>query len=145
MSDPQSDCELLLGAVMPFAEQMLTEHGEFFPFAASMSPSGECTMVAIMDDDLGDDPEPSELIARFVEHLQASANSGEFKATAIVYDALTIPPEKTQKQDTVICDLDHRDGFSAKVCFPYSIDEGTLEIEEPFASEGENSIFGASS
>jgi len=143
MSDPRTDCELLLGAVMPFAEQMLAEHGEFFPFAASMSPSGECEMVAIMDDDDEDQPDPEELITKFVEHFRNNADSGTFKATAIVYDALTVPPEKTQKQNTVICSLDHRDGFSAHVCFPYSLDEGNLELEEPFASEGDDSIFGA--
>jgi hypothetical protein len=141
MSDPQTDCEMLLGALMPFAEQMLTEHGEFYPFAATMSPEGECSMVGFEDEE-NDEPEPAELIAIFTEQFRREASFGEFKATAIVYNGVTVPPGKAVEQDTVICAVDHRDGFSAKVCFPYSIDdEGQVEIEDPFAAAGENKIF----
>src|SRR6188472_2063185 len=101
MSDPQTDCEMLLGALMPFAEQMLTEHGEFYPFAATMSPAGECSMVGFEDED-DDQPEPADLIAMFIEQFRTEANSGEFKATAIVYNGATVPPGKAEQQDTVI-------------------------------------------
>lgn len=144
MTDPKTDCEMLLGALMPFAEQMLAEHGEFYPFAASMSPLGECRMEAIADDiDDDDHPRPAELIEKFVEQFRSRSQSGEFKATAIVYDSLTVPPGKSEKQDTVICAVDHQDNFSAKICFPYAIADGKVGMEDPYAAAGDNRIFSA--
>jgi len=35
------DLDQLLNAVLPFAQQMLSKHGEFFPFGASMTIDGE--------------------------------------------------------------------------------------------------------
>jgi hypothetical protein len=34
----KDDCNQLLNAALPFAEQMLREHGEFLPFGAQMLP-----------------------------------------------------------------------------------------------------------
>jgi len=141
MSDPQTDCEQLLGALIPFVEEMLAEHGEFFPVGAVMSPDGECELAAVSDDE--EEAECEELIEMFESQFRAGADSGEYKATAIIFDALTIPPDKEEKQDTIICLLDHRDDYSVKVCFPYSVNEGELELEDPFAVEGEHKIFGA--
>jgi hypothetical protein len=33
MIDPKADCEELMNRVVPFAQQMLTTYGEFFPSA----------------------------------------------------------------------------------------------------------------
>jgi len=143
MSKAQSDCEQLLGVLMPFAEQMLTEHGEFFPFGATMSPAGECALAAAMDGE-EDQPESADLIEMMMHQFCAGAKAGEYMATAIVFDALTVPPGKSDKQDTVICALDHRDDYSVKVCFPYSIDgDGELTVDDPFAVEGDYIVFGA--
>jgi hypothetical protein len=140
MSDAKTDCEMLLGALMPFAEKMLAEHGDFFPFAAAMSESGECEMAAVADD--GEEPSPRELIDLFVEQFHTEAKTGEFKATAIIYNAKTIAPGKTEEENTMIGSVDHRDGFSAKICFPYSLESGKLKLQKPYVAAGENRIFG---
>jgi hypothetical protein len=140
MSDPKTDCEMLLGALLPFAEKMLAEHGEFYPFAATMSDAGECEMAAVADD--GEEPSPQQLIDLYVEQFRTEAKTGEFKATAIIYHATTIPPGKTQEENTVIGAVDHRGGFSAKICFPYSLQAGQLKLQKPYAAAGNNQIFG---
>jgi hypothetical protein len=40
----KADAETLLNAVMPFAERMLAEHGEFYPYGAAMKPDGEIVL-----------------------------------------------------------------------------------------------------
>jgi len=140
MSDPKTECEMLIGALLPFAEQMLREHGEFYPYAATMSLSDECAMAAIAED--GEEPSPSELITKYKELFRSESESGEFKATAIVYMGLTMPPGKPEQQNTVICAVEHRDGFCAKVCFPYTLDASrNLEMLEPFATAADSEIF----
>jgi hypothetical protein len=45
----KADCEELMNAVLPFAEKMLGEQGEFFPYGGAMRPNGEIVSVAGYD------------------------------------------------------------------------------------------------
>ena len=45
----KADCEVLLNAVLPFAEKMLGEHGEFSPYGGAMRPNGEIISVSGYD------------------------------------------------------------------------------------------------
>src|ERR1700742_3938801 len=98
MSQAQSDCEELLGALMPFVSQMLSEHGEFYPVGALMTADGECQLVAVEDDSEDDRPDPTDLLEMFELGFIEGSKGGDQKATAVIYDALTIPPDKTEKQ-----------------------------------------------
>jgi hypothetical protein len=42
----KSECEVLLNEAMPFAESMLREHGEFYPYGYEMMTAGEVKQVA---------------------------------------------------------------------------------------------------
>jgi len=41
MTRAGSECESLMSAVLPFAEQMLREHGEFFPYGVALKVDGQ--------------------------------------------------------------------------------------------------------
>ena len=140
MADPKTECEELMNAVLPFAEEMLTKYREFFPFGGTMSADGG---IAHTGGWAGDEhPASTEVIELLEKQFRALAQSGECKATALVYDIRTIPPGKEEKQDAIAVALDHRDDYSVVVFFPYSFTSGGhLEIESPFATRGENKIF----
>ena len=140
MTDPKAECEDVMNAVLPFAEEMLTKHSEFFPFGGTMSADGE---IAHTGGWTGDEhPASTEVIELLENGFRAGAARGEYKATALVYDIRTIPPGKEEKQDAIAVALDHRDDYSVVVIFPYSFTlDGQLEIEAPFATRGENKIF----
>lgn len=139
-TDAKSDCESLLNALMPLAEQMLSQHGEFFPFGGTMSSTGEIAQSAAST---GEERPPSQaLIDQLRAGFRAAAERGEIRATAIVYDTLVVPPGKTSKQDAVTVALDHRDDYSVLVVFPYSrTPDGTVQIDPPFASQGSGEVF----
>ena len=140
MSDPKAQCEDVMNAVLPFAEEMLTKHREFYPFGGTMSADGEIAHTGGWTGD--EQPESSEVIDLLEKAFRAAAARGEYKATALVYDIRTIPPGKHDKQDAIAVALDHRDKYSVIVIFPYSFaPNGQLEIDAPFASQGENKIF----
>ncbi len=61
MSDPKADCEALMNSVLPFAEQMLTTHGEFIPFGGAMRPDGR--LVSIAGYDGNEHPKSVDVIA----------------------------------------------------------------------------------
>lgn len=45
----KAECEEIMNALIPFAQQMLEKHGEFFPFGGTMKNNGEVTQVAGYD------------------------------------------------------------------------------------------------
>ena len=139
---PREDCEELMNLVVPFAQKMLQERRAFAPFGATMAPSGQ--IAGAMGDTAGEKPDVNQLISLLELGFHQGASEGKYKATAIVVDMVIIPPGKSAKQDGVAVRLDHRDGYSVIVGFPYSFsDKGELVMEPPFATEGAHQIFPA--
>lgn len=139
---PKEDCEELMNLVVPFAQKMLQERRAFAPFGATMAPSGQ---IAGAMAGAGDEkPDVNQLISVLELGFHQGASEGKYKATAIVVDMVIIPPGKSAKQDGVAVRLDHREGYSVIVGFPYSFtDKGELVMETPFATEGAHQIFPA--
>jgi hypothetical protein len=140
MTNAKSDAETLMNAVLPFAEKMLSEHSEFFPYGAAMKPDGEIVSVAGYDG--REQPPSQEIIDLLNAELRKDVALGMYKATAVVYDVRVAPPGSKAKSDAIAVALDHRDDYSVVVLFPYSISNRTLNIGAPFAEEGAHEIFG---
>ncbi len=140
INTPKAECEALLNSVMPFAEKMLTQHREFYPFGAAMLKDGKITAISSWTED--EQPSSTEVIELLKKGFKSGASKGEYKATVLVCDIRTIPPGSDKKRDAVSVELDHRDNYSAIVIFPYSFSsDSTLRLEQPFALKGENKIF----
>jgi len=140
MPTPKSQCEDLLNAVLPFAKKMLSEHGEFYPYGASMKPDGTIAEDGVYTD--REHPQSQELIDRLRNAFRAEAKNGEIIASATVYDVRTTPPGGTAKTDAIAVELDHRDAYSVLVLIPYTISAGTVRFAESFAQKGSFRIFG---
>jgi hypothetical protein len=140
MKGPKEECEDLMNSVLPFAQQMLTQYREFHPFGGAMALDGEIVSVGA---DSGDEhPAAQELISVLEEGFRDGARTGKYKATALVVDMLVVPPGRDAKQDAIAVRLDHLDGYSVIVVFPYVIDaSGSVTIETPYAGKGERRIF----
>jgi hypothetical protein len=141
MGNPKADCEALMNSVLPFAEQMLTTLGEFHPFGGAMRSDGQLVSIAGY---VGNErPQPVDAITLMKGAFVAAARSGEYKATAIVYDARVTLPSTEEKSDAIAVSLDHRESYSVIVLFPYKIDGGKPILGTAFAQEGEADIFPA--
>src|SRR5580698_9719074 len=139
--NPKDECDLLVNVVVPFARQMLSQHHGFFPFGATLSPSGAVSRTEAPE---GDEP-PRELIAFIEQGFIDGAQQGLYKATALALDVKTVPPGMKDKRNAVEVRLDHRNGYSARVVFPYSYSlSGELTFDSPFAVPGEKKIFAPS-
>ncbi len=137
MTRCKEDCEALMSAVLPVAEQILSEHRTLQPFGSTMSSAGEIVQVG------GWSAEPLASSATQVAELEASfrdgAVRGELRATALLH---VVPAVAPSTGEAVAVRLDHKDEYSIIVTFPYRFSEaGELVIEEPFAGVGESLIF----
>lgn len=140
MTSPKSECERLMNAILPFAQQMLQKHGEFFPYGGAINPAG--AIVGVATDAGRANPTSDEVIATTKKCFIAGAKRGEYRATALVYDCRVPIPETGKKGDAIAVALDHEDAYSVTVFFPYVIEKHRVVIGDVFASEGDYGIFG---
>jgi hypothetical protein len=142
MTTPKTDCEALLSSVLPFAEEMLRRYGEFHPYGGAMRPDGE--LVSIAGYDGSERPPSTETIKLLKGGFRTAARERQFKATALVYDVKVTLPGDMEKSDAIAVSLNHRDGYSVIVLFPYRIDRSGPILGSPIAQEGEADIFSSS-
>jgi hypothetical protein len=140
MKTPKEECEELMNAVLPFAQRMLSRYRGFFPFGGAMGLDGK--IIAVAGGTGSEHPASQEVTAVLEEGFREGARTGKYKATALVSDMLVVPPREAVKRDAIAVRLDHRDGYSVVVVFPYTIGPGgDVAIEAPYVAKGDRRIF----
>jgi hypothetical protein len=138
---PKEECEALMNALVPVAEQLLSKYREFYPFGGTMSVDGKIAPSAGYTGE--EHPDSQALIDVLEKAFRDGAKRQLYKATAIVVDVRTIPPGKKDKQDAVEFRLDHVSGYSVRVLLPYAFSQGgKLQFAPSFAARGDQRIFG---
>jgi hypothetical protein len=132
--------EMLIGAALPFAQQMLKAHGEYFPFGATMDAQGKISQVGA--DTGSEHPASADIIALLKGAYRKNGLEEKIIACALVYDVRTVPPGATEKSDAVAIDLNHRDGLSVTMYYPYRIEaDKSVVFGTAFAAKGPSDIF----
>jgi hypothetical protein len=133
-SQAQADLDGLLGAVLPFAEQQLARHGEFFPFGAAISEDGQLALLGA-GPALGARPE-SEAVLHFLYQGARDPASG-YRAAAFAADVIV------DGSDAVRVELEHRDGSVLVVLVPYQQDtpQGAITFGQMRASPGQARVW----
>ncbi len=111
------DFDTLLNALAPFAKQMLSQHGEFYPFGAAMAPDGQVTAHAGYEG--SEQPETQAVIDLLTQAFRQQAAAGEIRAAGLCKDIRTIAPGQTEKTDALCFKLEHQTGEAITVCIPY--------------------------
>ncbi|HLY99183.1 MAG TPA: hypothetical protein VKT33_08985 [Candidatus Angelobacter sp.] len=135
------DLDELLNALVPFAQKMLQERGEFYPFGASMQSDGTISLVSANADG-SEFPKSTDLIELMEMCLQKEAKSGKIKASGICMDVRVIEPGKSDKTDAIRVDLEHKEGQVVSVFLPY--EKGPAQkvtYGKIFASSAKQKIF----
>lgn len=138
MQEGKEESQELMDAVLPLAEKLLSEHGEFFPYGGAMTPDGKIVSVAAYDGD--EHPPSSEVISMFHKAFYTAAKNKEYKATALVYD-VRVQLANGQPSDALTIELDHESGYSIVVLLPYTLSNGQLQYGEISAQAGEDNVF----
>ncbi len=135
----KQECEKLLNGVLPVAERMLSQHREIRPFAIALTRDGQ---VISTHRHAGERrPSSRNSVAVLEKGLQQGAQSGRYKATALVLGTLVVPPGGNVEQHAIAMRLDHRGGYSVVVFYPYVLGADSLAIERPFSVWGDQNIF----
>jgi hypothetical protein len=108
----QSDFDGLLNVVLPFAEQLLSARGEFFPFGSAVELDGDAVMVAA-DPALGERPDSNAVLDALYDGSKASRDSR--RAFAFVADV------RANGGDAIRIELEHHEGATLTLLVPYSL------------------------
>jgi hypothetical protein len=137
---PKQESETLLNGVLPFAEKMLREHGEFYPYGGYIDNEGKIVYVGADDPDT-DYPKSSDLIYVLRSSFREMVSSSKCRAVAIVFNVKVKLPVSNIESDAIQVCVDHIANYSAQVFFPYRISQGEVVYGETFAQEGKHDIF----
>jgi hypothetical protein len=134
------DLNQLLNSLLPFAERMLAEHGEFFPFGRTMKPDGEIAAAGAYD---GDEHPPSQsVIDLLTQAFRQEARNGELRAAGICHDVRTIPPGQSEKCDAICASMEHQSGEAVNVFVPYQkTGKGDIQYGQIFATGRTSQFF----
>lgn len=137
---PKQDVEKLMNELIPFAKRMLSERGEFYPFGGYMKLDGG--IVNVGAEQVGTDmPKSTDLFQVLKRSFQEKARCNECRATAILVDVRIIPPNRSEKSDAIQVLLDHKDGYTAEVFYPYLGENDAIVYGAIFAQRGDGEIF----
>jgi hypothetical protein len=135
------ELEEVLNALLPFAQRMLQEYGEFHPFGASMRSDGTISLIGA-DVDGSEFPKSTDLIELMEAGLLKDAKSGKIKASGICMDVRVMEPDKSEKTDAIRVDLEHKEGQVVSVFLPYEKGPAQKVIYgKIFASSADRKIF----
>jgi hypothetical protein len=139
MPQPTDEIQELLNFLLPFAERMLSQHGEFYPYAAALDSDGAVSAVGI---DMHDDsPDVGELLIALHQGLRERAAEGAIRASGIAADVTLTDPDSGETTDAVQVELDHADADAVDIFVPYETKAEGIEFGELVAAEGREPVF----
>lgn len=139
-SDEMRDISYLIDQSFPFVEDMLQEHGEFFPFSFSLS--NDNTVVAVGRHDGDENPDSNVVIEGLKEVLRLEAKNRKIKAISIFYDVRITDPKTNQKSDAVAVFVEHKDSVGAfTFYYPYELTDKEVLFGDCFANAAAREVF----
>lgn len=136
---PKEQCEILLDKLLPFAEQQMKKHREFYPFAAVLLMDDSVELTASYDGN--EHPEPKAVLEDLKQIHKQLAADGKIKASGIVWNA-GVTLEDGKPTDAIIASLEHKDDYSVIVGTPYKIGLfKKVTFGNLFAMQGKHDIF----
>jgi hypothetical protein len=139
MAEPTDEIQELLNFLLPFAERMLSEHGEFYPYAAALGSDGELNAVGTDVDD--DSADVGEVLLALHDGLREQAAEGEIRASGIAADVTLTDPDSGETTDAVQVELDHAEADAVDIFVPYEAEGEGVKFGDLVAAEGRTPIF----
>jgi hypothetical protein len=138
MADPKDEIQQLLNYLLPYAEEMLSKDGEFYPYAATMDAGGEVQAVSAAS---GERPDVGELLLALHAELRDQAAGGAIRASGIAADVTLTDPDSGETTDAVQLELDHADADAVDIYVPYVSSSEGVTFGELVAAQGREPVF----
>jgi hypothetical protein len=134
------DLNALSNDLLPFAQRMLAEFGEFLPFGGKITADGEHVSVGAKG---SSEPSKSkELIDIMTDTFRREAAEGKIRAAGICFDVRVVPPGQVDKTDAIELSLEREGGDAVEVFVPYALlPDGEVTYGDMFESTRTPTMF----
>jgi hypothetical protein len=139
MAEPTEEIQELLNVLLPRAERMLAEHGEFYPYAVALEAGGE--IAAVTPEVEEDRPDVASLLVTLHADLREQAAEGSIRASGIAADVTLTDPDTGETTDAVQVELDHADADPVDIYVPYSSQGDGVQFGQLVAAQGREPVF----
>jgi hypothetical protein len=139
MTAASDEIQELVNFLLPHAERMLSEHGEFYPYAAAVDSAGSIEPLGPAVE--SDDPDVSDILVALHADLREQAAEGTIRASGIAADVTLTDPDSGETTDAVQIELDHAEGDAVDVYVPYEREGDGVKFGELVAAEGREPVF----
>ena len=102
----KQDIQKIINYSHDFAELMLNEGREFYPFGAAIDNEGELKPVAFVDDET-DMPESQNVIDELIMHFETDLKNNNIRAYGVTYDVRVKDEDQLVVSDAVLIDIVH--------------------------------------
>jgi hypothetical protein len=133
------DIQKLLDSTFSFVEDLLKNHGEFFPLATALKLDDSIAQIATYDGN--ERPLSVNLISDIKNAIRAKKE--DYKAIAIFYDVKAVDPDTKIKTDAIAIFVETRnDKTSFTFYYPYQLTKDKkLNFSDPWKSKIDKEIF----
>ncbi|GEO05914.1 hypothetical protein AAE02nite_35780 [Adhaeribacter aerolatus] len=133
----KSDIEKLIGYSVEFAENLLLDSGEYYPFGSKISSSGKFTPVSFFEDE--EYPESQKIINELTSAFEEAFNKNKVRAYSIAYDVRVQNEKYNLPKDAILISIKHENVEGKLIYYyPYKfVNKKKLEFLEPW---GEHEI-----
>ena len=119
----QKDIQNIIDYSHNFAETMLNNGKEYYPFGAKIDNNGELIAVGYKDNET-DFPESQKVIDELIAEFEQELNNGQIRAYGLTYDVRVQTKSLKDKTDAILIDIYHRNSNEIpKYYFTYSWNE----------------------
>ncbi|MEO0974910.1 MAG: hypothetical protein AAFX85_17620 [Pseudomonadota bacterium] len=141
VTEPTKPLESLVEHAGSFAQLMLDNFGEFYPFGCSLDVEGEINTVAACEEEYN--PVSQNLIERLREGARHANQAHEITATAVVYDARVQIRDRNIDSDAVVIEVDQSPDDPSIVFMLYQRRSGNIEYGDVLVQPGTGEQYGA--
>ena len=121
--DIERDIQNIIDYSHKFAEKMLNNGKEYYPFGAKIDNNGELIAVGYKDNE-SDFPESQKVINKLTADFEQELNNGQIRAYGLTYDVRVQTDSLKDKTDAILIDICHRNSNEIpKYYFTYSWNE----------------------
>ena len=139
MRGASDEIQELVNFLLPHAERMLSEHGEFYPYAAAVDSAGTIEPVGPAVE--AEDPDVGDILVALHADRREQAAEGTIRASGIAADVTLTDPDSGETTDAVQIELDHADGDALDVYVPYEREAEGVKFGELVAAQGREPVF----
>jgi hypothetical protein len=142
MATATEEIQELLNFLLPHAERLLNQHGEFYPYAAAVDSDGDLAPVPPLVET--DDPDVGDILVALHAELRDQAADGSIRASGIAADVTLTDPDSGETTDAVQVELDHADSDAVDIYVPYETKPDGIQFGELVAAQGREPVFSES-